>query len=190
MPNIIINGSQYEVKDGLTLIQVCDMFNIQIPRFCYHEKLPPVGSCRMCLIELKGSNKLVPACTTNVTDGMEIITESDPIDSSRKIMLELLLVNHPLDCPICDKGGECDLQDQTYRYGLDRSYVIDTKRSVEAKNFGHLIDAYMTRCIHCTRCIRFAKEIAGVDDLGAIGRGDDTEIETYVNSSLSSGSAL
>ncbi len=186
MPNIIINGETYQVEDGLTLIQVCDMFNIQIPRFCYHEKLSPVGSCRMCLVELKGSKKLIPACTTNVSEGMEIITESDPIDKSRKIMLELLLVNHPLDCPICDKGGECDLQDQTYRYGIDRSYVNDNKRAVEDKNFGPLIDAYMTRCIHCTRCIRFAKEIAGVEDLGGIGRGDFTEIETYVNHTLSS----
>jgi NADH-quinone oxidoreductase subunit G len=184
MPNILINGDTYNVEDGLTLIQVCDMFNIQIPRFCYHEKLPAVGSCRMCLVEIKGSKKLIPACTTNVAEGMEIITESDPIDSARKIMLELLLVNHPLDCPICDKGGECDLQDETYRYGLDRSYVEGKKRAIEHKNFGPLIDAYMTRCIHCTRCIRFAKEIAGVDDIGAVGRGDHTEVETYVNNSI------
>lgn len=186
MPNITINGKQYEVEEGLTLIQVCDMFGVQIPRFCYHEKLPPVGSCRMCLIELKGSNKLVPACTTNVTDGMELMTESNTIDSARKTMLELLLTNHPLDCPICDQGGECDLQDQSYRYGFDRSSFNVEKRAVVDKNFGPLIDTYMTRCILCTRCVRFAREVAGIEELESIGRGDRAEIETYISKTVTS----
>ncbi|MFL1781074.1 NADH-quinone oxidoreductase subunit G [Candidatus Hepatincolaceae symbiont of Richtersius coronifer] len=186
MPKIVVNGVSHTVEDGLTLIQVCDSLGLQIPRFCYHEKLPPVGSCRMCLIELKNSKKLVPSCTTQVAEGMEFATESSTIDVARKSMLEMLLVNHPLDCPICDAAGECDLQDQTYRYGLDRSYIEVPKRSVENKDFGPLIDPYMTRCIHCTRCIRFAVEIAGVEDLGGIGRGDLTEVTTYVGKAINS----
>jgi NADH-quinone oxidoreductase subunit G len=184
MPNIKINGQEYTVEDGLTLIQVCDSLGIQIPRFCYHEKLPSVGSCRMCLVELKGSPKLVPACTTSITEGMEVLTENNSIDSARKTMLELLLVNHPLDCPICDQGGECDLQDITYRYGVDRSHYNVEKRAVEDKEFGPLIKSNMTRCILCTRCIRFAREIAGVEELGGIGRGDHTEIATYVDKAI------
>ncbi len=186
MYNITINGTKYEVPEGLTLIQVCDIYNIKIPRFCYHEKLPSVGNCRMCLVELKGSPKLVSSCTTDVTDGMEILTESEKIDKARSSMLEMILVNHPLDCPICDKGGECDLQDQTYKYGLDRSTIKIDKRAVPTKSFGPLIDSYMTRCILCTRCIRFATEIAGVDELGAIGRNASTEINTYIDSTITS----
>ena len=186
MPKIIVNGKEYQVDEGITLIQACDSLGIQIPRFCYHEKLPSVGSCRMCAVELKGAPKLVSSCTTSVFDGMEVVTESDKVDQMRKTMLEILLINHPLDCPICDKGGECDLQDQTYAYGLDRSSIDVQKRSVEKKDFGPLIDSYMTRCIHCTRCVRFCTEIAGVESLGAIGRGDETEINTYVGMAVTS----
>ncbi len=186
MPKIIINSKEHEVAEGLTVIQVCDNLGIQIPRFCYHEKLPSVGSCRMCLVEIVGSRKLVPSCATTISEGMEINTETSDISKARKTVLEMLLVNHPLDCPICDKGGECDLQDQTYRYGLDKSEIYVQKRAVEQKNFGPLIDPYMTRCIHCTRCIRFATEVAGVEELGALGRGDHTEINTYISKSLSS----
>ncbi len=186
MPKVTINGKEIDIEQELTVIQVCDLIGVQIPRFCYHDKLPAVGSCRMCLVELKGSKKLIPSCSTAVFDGMEVVTESENIDNARKSVLGMLLVNHPLDCPICDKGGECDLQDQTYRYGLDRSQVMLEKRAVAKKDFGPLIDPYMTRCIHCTRCIRFATEIAGVDDLGGIGRGDHTEIDLYVGKTLTS----
>ncbi|MCL2567236.1 MAG: NADH-quinone oxidoreductase subunit NuoG [Alphaproteobacteria bacterium] len=186
MPKIVINGEENEVKDGLTIIQACDELGIQIPRFCYHDKLPSVGSCRMCMVEISGSRKLVPSCATTVAEGMEIQTETEAIHKARKMVLEMLLVNHPLDCPICDKGGECDLQDQTYRYGLDNSAINVVKRAVEQKDFGPLIDPYMTRCIHCTRCIRFATEIAGVQELGALGRGDHTEISMYISKALSS----
>ena len=186
MPKITINSVEHEVAEGLTIIQVCDKLGIQIPRFCYHEKLPSVGSCRMCMVEVVGSRKLVPSCATTASEGMEINTENNDIAKARKTVLEMLLVNHPLDCPICDKGGECDLQDQTYRYGLDKSAIYVPKRAVEQKQFGPLIDPYMTRCIHCTRCIRFATEVAGVEELGALGRGDHTEINTYVSKTLTS----
>lgn len=180
MLNIKVNGKDYKVEEGLTLIQVCDQLGIQLPRFCYHERLPAVGSCRMCLVEIAGARKLSPACTTSISEGLEIITESPAIAKARKTMLEMLLVNHPLDCPICDQGGECDLQDQSYAYGLSCSSVNVEKRAVSVKSFSPLIDDHMTRCIHCTRCVRFATEIAGVENLGAIGRGDITEINTYI----------
>jgi NADH-quinone oxidoreductase subunit G len=186
MPKITINSMEHDVAEGLTIIQVCDNLGIQIPRFCYHEKLPAVGSCRMCMVEVVGSRKLVPSCVTTVAEGMQINTENKEIAKTRKTILEMLLVNHPLDCPICDKGGECDLQDQTYRYGLDKSAIYVPKRAVEQKDFGPLIDPYMTRCILCTRCTRFAVEIAGVEELGALGRGEHTEINTYVSKSLTS----
>lgn len=186
MPKIVINDKEYQVEDGLTIIQVCDSLGIQIPRFCYHDKLPIVGSCRMCLVSVKGAPKLMPACSTNVYEGLEFATENNAIDDARRSMLELLLYNHPLDCPICDQGGECDLQDQTYRYGLDKSDIVLNKRAVAKKDFGPLIENEMTRCIHCTRCIRFATEIAGVDALGGIGRGDLTEINNYVTATIES----
>ncbi|MDR0484082.1 MAG: NADH-quinone oxidoreductase subunit NuoG [Alphaproteobacteria bacterium] len=186
MPKIVINGSEHEVAEGLTIIQACDSLGVSIPRFCYHDKLPSVGSCRMCMVEISGSRKLVPSCATTISEGMEVKTETPEIHKARKMVLEMLLINHPLDCPICDKGGECDLQDQTYRYGLDKSAINVVKRAVEEKDFGPLITPYMTRCIHCTRCIRFATEIAGIQELGALGRGDHTEISMYISKSLSS----
>jgi NADH-quinone oxidoreductase subunit G len=186
MPNITINGVKYFVEDNITIMQACDIFGVAVPRFCYHELLPAVGNCRMCLVEVKGQRKPIPSCVTNITEGMEIITQNEAVEDARKTVIEMLLVNHPLDCPICDKGGECDLQDQTYRFGLDRSQINVPKRAVAPKNFGPLIDSYMTRCIHCTRCIRFATEIAGVEEIGGFGRGDHTEITAYVNNTLTS----
>ncbi|MDR2007358.1 MAG: NADH-quinone oxidoreductase subunit NuoG [Alphaproteobacteria bacterium] len=186
MPKVIVNGTEHDVNDGLTIIQACDELGISIPRFCYHDKLPSVGSCRMCMVEISGSRKLVPSCATTVSEGMEIKTETESIHAARKMVLEMLLINHPLDCPICDKGGECDLQDQTYRYGLDNSTINVVKRAVEQKDFGPLIAPYMTRCILCTRCSRFATEIAGVQELGALGRGDHTEISMFISKAISS----
>lgn len=184
--NIKINGVDYVVDSKLSIMQACDLHGVAVPRFCYHELLPAVGNCRMCLVEIKNAPKLVPSCVTTVAENMEIITNNAKVDEGRKTVLEMILVNHPLDCPICDKGGECDLQDLTYRHGLDKSAINVPKRAVAKKEFGPLIDAYMTRCIHCTRCIRFATEIAGVEEIGGIGRGEHTEVTAYVNKTISS----
>jgi NADH-quinone oxidoreductase subunit G len=185
---LIIDGKEHEVPAGLTLIQACELAGIEIPRFCYHERLSIAGNCRMCLIEVVGMPKPVASCAMSVTDLLPsrdgtpptIITNSEKVRKAREGVLEFLLINHPLDCPICDQGGECDLQDQTMAYGFDASRFQDNKRAVEDKYLGPLIDTYMNRCIHCTRCIRFMTEVAGVEELGAIGRGEDMEITTYL----------
>jgi NADH-quinone oxidoreductase subunit G len=186
MPTIKINGTSYEVESGLTLIQACDLLGIEIPRFCYHEKLAIAGNCRMCLVELKGANKPVPSCSQELVDGMEFITKGDNIDNIRKGILEFILINHPLDCPICDQGGECDLQDQTIKYGLDKSRYIYEKRAVKDKDLGPLVKTVMTRCIACTRCIRFTDEVCGTYELGGLNRGENIEISNYISKTLTS----
>jgi NADH-quinone oxidoreductase subunit G len=188
MPKLIINNRELEVPAGITLIQACEFAGVEIPRFCYHERLSIAGNCRMCLIEVAGMPKPVASCAMSVSDlrpGRDgtpptIITDSPTVKKAREGVLEFLLINHPLDCPICDQGGECDLQDQTMAYGFDASRFQDNKRAVEDKYLGPLIGTFMTRCIHCTRCVRFMTEVAGVEELGAIGRGEDMEITTYL----------
>jgi len=185
---LIIDGQLIEVEDGLTLIQACEQAGIVIPRFCYHERLSIAGNCRMCLVEVVGMPKPVASCAMGVNDlppnkdgsPKEIKTNSPMIKKAREGVLEFLLINHPLDCPICDQGGECDLQDQTLVYGPGGSRFQENKRAVEEKYIGPLIRTFMNRCIHCTRCIRFMTEVAGVEELGAIGRGEDMEITTYL----------
>ncbi|MGC2341770.1 MAG: NADH-quinone oxidoreductase subunit NuoG [Methyloceanibacter sp.] len=194
MPKLIIDGKEHDVPNGITLIQACDLAGIEIPRFCYHERLSIAGNCRMCLVEVAGMPKPVASCAMSVNDlrpsrdgtPPTIITNSGTVKKAREGVLEFLLINHPLDCPICDQGGECDLQDQTMAYGFDASRFADNKRAVEDKYLGPLIDTYMTRCIHCTRCIRFMTEVAGVEELGAIGRGEDMEIATYLEHGMMS----
>ena len=194
MPKLIIDGKEHEVPNGVTLIQACGLAGIEIPRFCYHERLSIAGNCRMCLVEVAGMPKPVASCAMSVNDlrpsrdgtPPTIITDSPTVKKAREGVLEFLLINHPLDCPICDQGGECDLQDQTMAYGFDASRFADNKRAVEDKYLGPLIGTYMTRCIHCTRCIRFMTEVAGVEELGAIGRGEDMEITTYLEHGMMS----
>lgn len=184
--SIFINGTQMEVHSNFTVLQACGLAGIYIPRFCYHEKLSIVGSCRVCMIELYKSLKPIIACATPVVKDMEIYTETALTKNSREHVLEFLLINHPLDCPICDQGGECDLQDQSLVYGSDRGRFKEKKRAVFNKDFGPFIKTVMTRCIHCTRCVRFMSEIAGDNILGVLGRGKDMEIGTYINTILRS----
>ncbi|KAM4608880.1 NADH-ubiquinone oxidoreductase 75 kDa subunit, mitochondrial isoform 2-T3 [Polymixia lowei] len=168
------------VEPGTTVLQACEKVGMQIPRFCYHERLSVAGNCRMCLVEIEKVPKPVAACAMPVMKGWNILTDSDKTRKAREGVMEFLLANHPLDCPICDQGGECDLQDQSMQFGSDRSRFTESKRAVEDKNIGPLIKTIMTRCIQCTRCVRFASEIAGVEDLGTTGRGNDLQIGTYV----------
>lgn len=181
MTTVYINGLSIEVMKGVTILQACTQAGIDIPRFCYHERLSIAGNCRMCLVEVEKSPKPVASCAMPVMDNMKIFTETPLVKKAREGVLEFLLVNHPLDCPICDQGGECDLQDLTMIYGSDRGRFHEYKRGVEDKNIGPLVKTIMTRCIHCTRCVRFSNEIAGVPDLGTVGRGKDTEISTYIS---------
>jgi len=186
MPKIIINDKVIEFKDGMTVLQACELAGAEIPRFCYHERLSIAGNCRMCLVEMEKSSKPIASCAMPAADGMKIKTNTEMVEKARKGVMEFLLVNHPLDCPVCDQGGECDLQDQSLYYGFDSSRFKENKRLVKDKYMGPLIKTQMTRCIHCTRCIRFATEIAGVPELGAIGRGEDMEITTYLEKSMES----
>ncbi len=186
MPKLTIDGIEVEVENGLTVLQACEQVGIEIPRFCYHERLTIAGNCRMCLVEMERAPKPVASCAMPVGEGMVITTNSPAVKKIRQGVMELLLINHPLDCPICDQGGECDLQDQTVGYGFDRSRFTEEKRSVKDKTFGPLIRAMMTRCIHCTRCIRFSSEVAGVPEMGATGRGEHMEVGTYVEKALTS----
>ena len=181
-----VNDTEVEVEEGLTVLQACEKAGVEIPRFCYHEKLSIAGNCRMCLVEMEKSPKPIASCAMPAANGMVIKTNTPNIEKSRKGVMEFLLANHPLDCPVCDQGGECDLQDQSMFYGIDKSRFKENKRSVPDKNMGPLIKTQMTRCIHCTRCIRFATEIAGVPELGAIGRGEDMQITTYLEKSVQS----
>ncbi len=186
MPKIKVNNNELEVEDGLTVLQACEQAGAEIPRFCYHEKLSIAGNCRMCLVEIEKSPKPVASCAMPVADGMNIKTNTEFVEKARKGVMEFLLANHPLDCPVCDQGGECDLQDQSMFYGIDKSRFKENKRFVPEKYMGPLIKTQMTRCIHCTRCIRFATEVAGVSEIGAIGRGEDTQITTYLEKSMES----
>ena len=181
-----VNNIDIEVEEGLTVLQACEKAGVEIPRFCYHEKLSIAGNCRMCLVEIEKSPKPIASCAMPVADGMNIKTNTPFVEKARKGVMEFLLANHPLDCPVCDQGGECDLQDQSMFYGVDKSRYKENKRSVPEKNMGPLIKTQMTRCIHCTRCIRFATEVAGIPELGAIGRGEDMQITTYLEKSMQS----
>ncbi len=186
MLKLKVNDIDIEVEEGLTVLQACEKAGAEIPRFCYHEKLSIAGNCRMCLVEMEKSPKPIASCAMPAADGMVIKTNTPKIEKSRKGVMEFLLANHPLDCPVCDQGGECDLQDQSMFYGIDKSRFKENKRWVPEKNMGPLIKTQMTRCIHCTRCVRFATEIAGVPELGAIGRGEDMQITTYLEQSIQS----
>ena len=195
MRKIKVNGAEIEVPPSLTLLQACEAAGEEIPRFCYHERLSVAGNCRMCLIEVKGGPpKPVASCAQNVRDlragpngePPELFTNTPMVKKAREGVMEFLLINHPLDCPICDQGGECDLQDQAVAYGRDGSRYAENKRAVEEKHMGPLIKTVMTRCIQCTRCVRFATEIAGVDDLGLVNRGENAEITTYLEKAVES----
>jgi NADH-quinone oxidoreductase subunit G len=189
---LIIDGTAIEVEDGITLIQACEQAGVDVPRFCYHERLSIAGNCRMCLIEVQGVPKPVASCAMGVNDLMpnkdgspKVITTLSPmVKKAREGVMEFLLLNHPLDCPICDQGGECDLQDQAMAFGVGGSRYAENKRAVEDKNLGPLIKTAMTRCIQCTRCVRFMTEVAGIEELGAIGRGEDMEITTYLEKGM------
>ena len=186
MLKLKVNDIEVDVEEGLTVLQACEKAGVEIPRFCYHEKLSIAGNCRMCLVEMEKSPKPIASCAMPAADGMVIKTNTPKIEKSRKGVMEFLLANHPLDCPVCDQGGECDLQDQSMFYGIDKSRFKENKRAVPDKYMGPLIKTQMTRCIHCTRCVRFATEIAGVPELGAIGRGEDMQITTYLEQSVKS----
>ena len=186
MLKLKVNDIDVEVEEGLTVLQACEQAGVEIPRFCYHEKLSIAGNCRMCLVELEKSPKPIASCAMPAAEGMVVKTNTEKVEKSRKGVMEFLLANHPLDCPVCDQGGECDLQDQSMFYGIDKSRFKENKRYVPEKYMGPLIKTQMTRCIHCTRCIRFATEVAGVPELGAIGRGEDMQITTYLEKSMES----
>jgi NADH-quinone oxidoreductase subunit G len=195
MPKIVIDGQEIEVPAHYTVLQACEAAGKEVPRFCFHERLSVAGNCRMCLVEVKGGPpKPQASCAIGVRDLRPgpngeppvVLTTSPMVKKAREGVMEFLLINHPLDCPICDQGGECDLQDQAMAYGVDTSRYAENKRAVEDKNIGPLVKTTMTRCIHCTRCVRFTQEVAGVGDLGAIGRGEDMEITTYLEAAMGS----
>jgi NADH-quinone oxidoreductase subunit G len=194
MTKLIVDGKEIDVPPEYTLLQACEAAGAEIPRFCFHERLSIAGNCRMCLVELKGSPKPVASCAWGVRDCRPgpngeppaVNTKSVMVRKAREGVMEFLLINHPLDCPICDQGGECDLQDQAMAYGVDSSRFHENKRAVEDKYIGALVKTVMNRCIHCTRCIRFSTEVAGVPELGAIGRGEDMEITTYLEQAMTS----
>src|SRR5438067_10243618 len=194
MTKLIVDDREIDVPPEYTLLQACEAAGAEIPRFCFHERLSIAGNCRMCLIEVQGMPKPQASCAMSVRDlppnrdntPKVINTRTPMVKKAREGVMEFLLINHPLDCPICDQGGECDLQDQAMAYGVDASRYRENKRAVEDKYVGALVKTVMTRCIHCTRCIRFATEVAGVPELGAIGRGEDMEITTYLESAMTS----
>ncbi|HET9145918.1 MAG TPA: NADH-quinone oxidoreductase subunit NuoG [Sphingomicrobium sp.] len=186
MPKLTINGIEVEVPAGSTVLQACQQLGIEVPHFCFHERLAIAGNCRMCLVEQEKAPKPIASCAQPAADGMVIHTESEKAKKARHGVMEFLLINHPLDCPICDQGGECDLQDQAMAYGFDRGRYQENKRAVKDKDFGPLVATSMNRCIHCTRCIRFIGDVAGVADLGGIGRGEHMEIDTFVGKALES----
>ncbi|HYM33456.1 MAG TPA: NADH-quinone oxidoreductase subunit NuoG, partial [Candidatus Cybelea sp.] len=186
MPKLIVDGIEVTVEPGTTVLQACEAAGKEIPRFCYHERLSIAGNCRMCLVEQEKAPKPIASCAMPAADNMVIHTDTPMVRKARNGVMEFLLINHPLDCPICDQGGECDLQDQAMAYGYDRGRYHENKRAVKEKYMGPLVKTIMTRCIHCTRCIRFATEIAGVPELGAVGRGEHMEITTYLEHALTS----
>jgi NADH-quinone oxidoreductase subunit G len=183
---VTVNGREVEVPQGATVLQACEVAGAEIPRFCYHDRLKIAGNCRMCLVQVEKSPKPVASCAMPATEGMVIHTDSQMVKDAREGTMEFLLINHPLDCPICDQGGECDLQDQAVAYGKSCTSYHEEKRAVKDKYMGPLVATHMTRCIHCTRCIRFITDVAGVPELGAVGRGEHMEVTTYVEKSLTS----
>jgi NADH-quinone oxidoreductase subunit G len=187
MAKVTVDGIEVEVPNGSNVLQACEAAGKEVPRFCYHDRLSVAGNCRMCLVEIeKAPPKPISSCSWPVADGMVVHTDSPMVRNARRAVMEFLLINHPLDCPICDQGGECDLQDQAMGYGSDHSRYAENKRAVKDKDLGPLVKTVMTRCIHCTRCIRFITEVAGVPDLGATARGESMEVGTYVEKALSS----
>ncbi|MDR3449983.1 MAG: NADH-quinone oxidoreductase subunit NuoG [Alphaproteobacteria bacterium] len=186
MPKVTIDGTEIEVAPGTSVLQACEQLGIEIPRFCYHDKLSVPANCRMCLVEIEKTPKPMASCALPCNDGMVVHTDSAMVAKARKGVMEMLLINHPLDCPICDQGGECDLQDQAVAYGFDRSRYNEAKRAVSDKELGPLVSTVMTRCIHCTRCVRFVDEIGGTPELGGVYRGEKMEIGTYVQHALTS----
>ena len=183
---LTINNQTIKVKSNSSILQACSSIGIELPRFCYHEKLSPAGNCRMCLVEIEKAPKLVASCATTVQSGMKIQTNSEKVLKARENVLEFLLMNHPLDCPICDQGGECDLQDETLAFGSDRGKFYASKRAIKNKELGPIIKTVMNRCIQCTRCIRFSREIAGIQELGVANRGSHEEIINYLEQSIHS----
>ena len=187
MPNVTVDGLEIEVPAGATVLQACEMAGKEIPRFCYHERLSIAGNCRMCLVEVApGPPKPQASCALPATDGQIIKTDSQMVKKAREGVMEFLLINHPLDCPICDQGGECDLQDQSVAYGRGASRFDENKRSIPEKYMGPIVKTAMTRCIQCTRCIRFAEEVAGIEEIGAIGRGENMQITSYLERAITS----
>lgn len=187
MPTVLINGKEVSVPEGITIIQACEAAEVEVPRFCYHERLAIAGNCRMCLVEVEGMPpKPVASCAMPITEGMKIHTDTPMVKKAREGVMEFLLANHPLDCPICDQGGECDLQDQAYQYSSGKSDYHEHKRAVKDKDMGPLVKTTMTRCIHCTRCVRFIEDVAGTVEIGAVNRGEGMEITTYLEQSLKS----
>ena len=186
MIKLTVDDIEVEVESGSTVLQACEAAGKEIPRFCYHERLSIAGNCRMCLVEIEKSPKPIASCAMPAVDGQIIKTNTDMVKKAREGVMEFLLINHPLDCPICDQGGECDLQDQAFNYGGGRSRYELNKRSVNQKNMGPLIKTHMNRCIHCTRCVRFSEEVAGVAEIGAINRGENMEITTFLEKTVES----
>ena len=186
MIQIEINGQSYPANEGEMIIETADRAGIAIPRFCYHKHLSVAANCRMCLVDIEGSLKPQPACATPVNTGMKISTLSKRAVDAQKSVMELLLINHPLDCPICDQGGECELQDVAMQYGSGVSHFSEGKRIINSKDLGPLIQTDMTRCIHCSRCIRFGSEIAGMTEMGMVGRGEHVSVEPFIASTIDS----
>ncbi|NMD07824.1 MAG: NADH-quinone oxidoreductase subunit G, partial [Phyllobacteriaceae bacterium] len=195
MPKIKIDGVEGDFENGMTLLQACEQAGKEVPRFCYHERLSVAGNCRMCLVEVKGGPpKPQASCAMSVNDlrpgpngePPEVFTNTPMVKKAREGVMEFLLINHPLDCPVCDQGGECDLQDQAMAYGKAGNRFAENKRAVEDKDFGPLVKTEMTRCIQCTRCVRFTTEVAGISDMGLTGRGEDVEITTYLDRIITS----
>src|SRR5438067_1353875 len=183
---IEVDGKPVEVPHGATVMDATNKLGVYVPHFCYHKKLSVAANCRMCLVEVEKAPKPLPACATPVIEGMKVWTRSALAQDAQRSTMEFLLINHPLDCPICDQGGECELQDLAMGYGSDVSRYAEKKRVVKDKNIGPLVQTDMTRCIHCTRCVRFGDEIAGLRELGATGRGEHMEIGTYIEKAMSS----
>ncbi|PCJ24825.1 MAG: NADH-quinone oxidoreductase subunit G [Rickettsiales bacterium] len=186
MPKLTIDDKEIEIEAGATVMQACQQAGIEVPHFCFHDRLKIAGNCRMCLVEMEKSPKPIASCAMPVSEGMNIKTNTPLVKKAREGVMEFLLINHPLDCPICDQGGECDLQDQAFKYGKGSNRYTENKRSVKDKNLGPLVKTQMTRCIHCTRCIRFFNDVAGLQEMGAIGRGEHMEVVSYLEKSLTS----
>jgi NADH-quinone oxidoreductase subunit G len=186
MPKLTVDGIEVEVPAGATVLQACEAAGAEIPRFCYHERLSIAGNCRMCLVEMEKAPKPVASCAMPAADGQVVFTTTPKVKKAREGVMEFLLINHPLDCPICDQGGECDLQDQSLAYGKGFTRYQENKRAVTEKYMGPLVKTIMTRCIHCTRCVRFAEEIAGVEEIGAVGRGENMQITSYLEKAVTS----